>query len=72
MLIIGGEYTASLPSVEVVTDDFQILSRLVPDAPDRNVYWTAEKVGMYSKINFAFKSLIVLLYCIEYGNIFSF
>jgi len=45
VLVIGGEYTDTLPTVEVITDDLQVLTRLVPDAPDRNVYWTAQKVG---------------------------
>ena len=55
VLIIGGEYTDTLPTVEVITNDLQVLSKFVPDAPDRNVYWTAQKVGM---------SLPLVLFCV--------
>ena len=44
-MVIGGEYTASMPTVEVITDNLEIITKLVPDAPASILYWAAQKVG---------------------------
>ncbi len=51
-----------MPDVDVITDDLQVITKLVPNAPDRNVYWTAQKVGKFYRCDTTCSDRIPIIY----------